>query len=157
MIRVLVHSRDTRLLPALSASLHPEFEVRVEGDAELVKELTSSEHADVLILDLDSDYSESKNYLALFDELEPSGVPIVVMSDDKTKSTALDLMSRSSCDYFRKPPSLVELRVILRRAYEHACLKRELRAARESLRCEPACDQLVGQGSLSNGVYNLIR
>jgi len=157
MIRVLVHSKDSRLLPVLAAALHPEFEVRVEADGERVKELAFSQQAEVLILDFDSDYSDLKNHLALFDEIESCGVPITVMSDDKTRSTALELMNRSACDYFRKPPSLVELKFILRRAYEHSCLKRELATIRSQNRIERSCDQLVGQGALSQGVYNLIR
>lgn len=157
MIPLLVHSRDLRLQPVLSAALHPEFEVRVESDAARVKELAFSKQAEVLILDFDSDYSDLKSHLALFDEIESCGIPIVVMSDDKTRSTALELMNRSACDYFRKPPSLVELRFILRRAYEHVCLRRELNNMRAMTPLQPSCDQLVGQGALSQGVYDLIR
>jgi DNA-binding NtrC family response regulator len=157
MIRLLIHSKDPRLFPALSASLHPEFEVRVEPDAEKVKELAFSDQADVLTLDFDSDYSDLKKHLALYDEIESCKIPIVVMSDDKTRSTALELMHRSAFDWFRKPPSLVELKIILRRAHEHALLKRELVRMRELAKDEPAYDGLVGKGPLSQGVYDLIR
>ncbi len=157
MIRLVVHSRDPRLHPVFSAALQPEFDVKVEPDPERVKDLAFSSQAEVLILDLDSDYSDLKEHLRLFDAIETCGVPIVVMYDDKTRSTALELMQRSACDCFRKPPSLVELRVILRRTYEHACLKRELSAMREMARAEPSCDRLIGSGSLSQGVYELIR
>jgi DNA-binding NtrC family response regulator len=144
-------------MPALSAALHPEFAVKVEASAERVKELAFSQQADIMILDFDSDYSDVKKHLELFDEIESCGIPIVVMSDDKTRSSAVELMHRSACDYFRKPPSLMELRVILRRAFEHSCLKEELRKIRDEVQAEPACDQLVGRGPLSQGVYDLIR
>jgi DNA-binding NtrC family response regulator len=157
MIRLLVHSKDPRLHPVLSAALQPEFDVSVEGDAARVKQLAFSEQADVIILDFDSDYSDLAMHLALFEEIKTCNVPIVVMADDKTRWTALELMHRAACDYFRKPPSLVELRVILRRAYEHSCLKRELSRIRELARPEPECDQLIGKGPLSQGVYDLIR
>jgi DNA-binding NtrC family response regulator len=157
MIRLLIHSNDPRLLPALSAALHPEFEVRVEADAEKVKELAFAEQADVLTLDFDSDYSDVKKHLALYDEIESCKIPIVVMSDDKARPTALELMHRSAFDWFRKPPSLVELKIILRRAHEHALLKRELVRMRELAKDEPAYDGLVGKGPLSQGVYELIR
>jgi DNA-binding NtrC family response regulator len=130
----------------------------VESDRALMNRLACSGQADILILDFDSCYSTSTDEnLALFDELEPSGIPIVVMSDDNTRSTALQLMQRSSCDYIRKPPSVVELRVILRRAYEHASLKQELKESRETHQQPPPCDKLIGSGSLSQGVYELIR
>jgi DNA-binding NtrC family response regulator len=156
MIRLLVHSKDPRLHPVFSA-LHPEFEVSVEADTERVKELAFAEQADVLILDFDSDYSDLKEHLALFDAIESSSVPILIMSDDKTRSAALELMQRSACQCFRKLPSLVELKVIVRHAYDHACLKREVGTRRGMNRPAPVCDQLVGSGALSQGVYDLIR
>ena len=157
MIRLLVHSKDSRLFHVFSAALQPEFEVRVEGDAEAFKALAFGGKADVLVLDFDSDYSDLRTHLALFDEVESCGIPITVMSDDKTRSAALELMHRSACNYFRKPPSLVELRVILRRSYEHANLKREINELRGGQQSQPVCDQLVGEGPLSQSVYHLIR
>ena len=64
MIRVLVHSKDPRLHPVFSAALQPEFEVRIEPDMERAKDLAFSAQAEVLILDLDSDYSDLKDHLA---------------------------------------------------------------------------------------------
>ena len=157
MVRVLVCSKDSQLLPGLSAALHPEFEVRVETDAGRIRELTLSEQTEVLILDFDSDYSDKTKLLEMFDEIKSCTVPIVVMSDDANRSAALDLVRRSAFDYFRKPPALAELRTILRRANEHACLKREIRKVRETSQAKPACDQLVGQGPASLAVYDLIR
>jgi DNA-binding NtrC family response regulator len=155
MIRLLVHSRDHRLRPLLSVALQPDFGVQVEADAERVKELALSEQTDVLILDLDSDYSDWEKTLTLFDRIESCSVPIVVFFDDKTRSTALELRQRAAFDSLRKPPSLVELRIILRRAYEHSSLKRELGNI-GAIRTEASCDQLVGKGQLSQGVYDLI-
>jgi DNA-binding NtrC family response regulator len=157
MIKVLVCSSDSRLLPALSAALHPEFEFRVETDIERIQQLVLSEQTDVLILDVDSDHADMPRHIALFEEIKSSSVPVVVMSDDATRSTALELMQRSAFDYFRKPPALAELRIILRRAHEHACLKRDLRRMRGVSQPKPVCDQLVGQGPLSLAVYELIR
>jgi DNA-binding NtrC family response regulator len=158
MIRLLVHSRDSRLLPLLGSALHPEFEVRVESDRTRATQLSVAGQADLIVLDFDSNYSGlSDDNLALFDDLQGCGIPIVVMSDDKTRSTALQLMQRSSCDYIRKPPSLVELKIILRRAYDHACLKRELEDTRETAHPLPACDRLVGSGPMVQGVYDLIQ
>ena len=122
MIRLLVHSRDPRLRALFTSALHPEFEVRVETSDGVVKELAFSDQADLLVLDFDSNYTEAPDDLTLFDQLEPCGTPIIVMSDDKTRTTALHLMERSACDCLRKPPSLLELKVVLRRAYEPACL-----------------------------------
>ena len=157
MIRLLVHSKDPCLQRVFSASLQPDFEVTVEPDADRVKDLAFSGKAEVLLLDFDSNYSDLNAHLALFDQIESCGAPIVVMADDKTRSAALALMQRSACDFSRRPPSLVELRVKLRRAYEQACLNREASPMREAGGSEPSCDRLIGAGPLSKGVYELIR
>jgi DNA-binding NtrC family response regulator len=156
MIRLLVHSRDPRLRALFTAALHPEFQVRVESDTQAVKELAFSNEADVLVLDFDSNYSAGEEDRALFHAIEPCGAPVVLMSDDKTRSTALQLMERSACDCLRKPPSMVELKVVLRRAHEHACLKRERGKMRPKPQPLPSCDQMIGVGALSQGVYDLV-
>jgi DNA-binding NtrC family response regulator len=157
MIRLLVHSRDPRLRALFTSALHPEFAVRVESETAAAKELAFSDQADVLVLDFDSNYTEAREDLALFDELEPCGTPIVVMSDDKTRATALQLMERSACDCLRKPPSMVELKVVLRRVYEHACLREELKNNRPKSQPAASCDRMIGMGAVSQGVYDLVR
>ncbi len=143
----------------LAVALLPEFSVRVESEKAVVKRLSVAGQADVIVLDFDSNYSGlSEDNLALFDELQSSGVPIVVMSDDNTRSTALRLMQRSSCDCLRKPPSLVELKIVLHRAYEHACLKQELiRGVQKISQPSPGCEGIIGSSPALQGVYDLIR
>lgn len=157
MIRVLVYSRDSRLLSVFSTALQPDFDVRVESDSERVRTLASSQKADVLILDFDSEYSDLRRSLSLFEQLESCDLPVIVMTDDKARQTALELIHRSAFDWFLKPPSVVELNIVLRRAYEHCCLKRELNRIRGTASPETKCDGLVGEGPLSQGVYDLIR
>jgi DNA-binding NtrC family response regulator len=60
-------------------------------------------------------------------------------------------------DYISKPLSIVELKVVIRRACEHASLRKELHAARERLRNTNGCDRLVGSSGRSQAVYELIR
>ena len=156
MIRLLVHSKDSRLQPAFSALLHSEFEVRVEPDTNRFKQLAFADGADVVILDFDSNFGDLQSHLALFDEIESCNLPIIVMSDDKTRSTAIELMNRSAFDCFRKPPSIAELKVMVRRAFEHFSLKRELNRMRGNVQPKSNCDGLVGKGPLSQVVYDLI-
>lgn len=156
MIRLLVHSKDSRLEPVFRSALHPDFHVQVEADSAVLKRLAFSDHADVLFLDFDSNHTNTSQDLALFDSIESCGLPIVVMTDDKTRTTALQLMERSACDCLRKPPSMVELKIILRRAHEQACLRRELKKAHEKPVDAPACDRMIGLGPLSQGVYDLV-
>jgi DNA-binding NtrC family response regulator len=157
MVRLLVRSRDPRLQPLLRSALHPDFDVRVESDGAILKQLATSNEGDLLVLDFDSNYTEKREDVALFNSIEPCGLPIVMIADDAKRSMALELMERSACDCIRKPPSMVELKTVLRRAHEHASLKRQLRGTNERARQAPSCDRMIGIGPLSQIVYDLIR
>ena len=81
---------------------------------------------DVLILDYNSIHSTVEQQLEIVDEHRNSPVPVVVMTDDDKRSTAIELVQRGVYDYVRKPPSIPELKIIFRRAHEHAGVQREL-------------------------------
>jgi len=72
------------------------------------------------------------------------------------------MVQHGVCDYFRKPPALPELKIIVRRAYEHASLRRELNdvygTRHQPQACIPVtCDQLIGSSARSRATYDLIR
>ncbi len=121
-----------------------------------VREIVSKRQCDVLILDLDSSAHPIQRQLGFFDEIRDCGVPVVVMTDDGSRATAMDLVQRGVYNFIRKPPALQELTIIVRRAHEYAVLKRELDTVRERL--PPAgCDQLIGSSARFQVVYDLIR
>ena len=163
MIRLLFYSKDQKLQPVLSATLGADFQVAVESSMELVKQLTAQEQCDVVVLDFDASYSSLEEQLELFDQIHHLPIPIVVMTDDDRRSTAMELVQRGVYDYFRKPPSLPELKIIIRRAHEHAVLRRELANAQREAQ-EPVvtvsvpagCDQLIGLSARSRATYDLI-
>ena len=157
MIRVLCYSEDRKLQPLLGPALGPEYKLEVVTDRGRVKSLVADGQPDVLILDFDSNYGSVEDGLQLFDSVVDSGIPVVVMTDDARRSATLDLIQRGAYDYFRKPPSLLELKVVLGRASERTGLKRELEKTRRKLQETSTCDRLVGSSAPSQVVYSLIR
>jgi len=143
MIRLALYSHDTKLQPLLASALKPEYTVAVESSQENIKRMVADHEADVLILDFDSNYSSLEEQLAFYDEVGDCHIPIVVMSDDVTRSTAIELMQRGAYDYIRKPPSLIELKIVVRRAHEHTVLRGEIKRIREDMRSASGCDQLA--------------
>src|SRR2546425_11720741 len=156
MIRLLLNS-DSKLQSMLAAALGPDYSVRVESNKEKVKRALAAEQVDVLIVDLDSTSAALTEQLAFLAEIKGSGIPIVAMTDDDRRSTALELVGHGVYDYFRKPPSIVELKFVVGRAHEHGMLKRELEKVKHKLRETNRCDQLIGSSGRSQVVYDLIR
>jgi len=157
MIRVICYSEDPKLQPVLGAALGGEYEFVVESDRNLVYKAVMERRFDVLILDFDSNYGSLQNGLELFDSVVDSGLAVVVMTDDTHRSATLGLIQRGAYDYFRKPPSLVELRVVLRRAHERVELRRELENTKRRLQEIVTCDGMIGSSQAAQAVYGLVR
>jgi DNA-binding NtrC family response regulator len=155
MIRLLLYSQDINLHSLLSPTLGSEFSLVLDRRVDRIRELIANGQCDVVILDLDSGYPVRQQF-GLFEEIRGYGVPVVVMTDDDSREMAMDLVQRGVYNYFRKPPSLPELKIVVRRAHEHAVLKRELETVRQHLP-PSGCDRLIGSSARSQVVYDLIR
>lgn len=154
-VRVAIQSPDLKLKSLLNSALKAEYVVLQDLDKEDI--LCGSAHIDVLVLDLDSNNSELPQQLAIFEEMREARVPIVVMTDDLRRSTAMEFLRRGAFDCIRKPPSLVEFKVIVGRAHEQALMKAELERTREMIASCRGYDKLVGSSGRAQIVYDLIR
>lgn len=157
MIRLVLFSGDPKLQRLLAPALGTDYSVLVDSSRSRLHQLVIDEQVDVLILDLDSNYLPLDEQLSFFEEIRDSRIPVVVMAEDNSRSTAIELLQRGVCDCVRKLPSLPELRIVVRRAHEYAILKKELEKTKEKLRVASSCDRLIGSASRSQVVYNLIR
>lgn len=162
MIRVALCSLDLQLESLLAAALGREFQVVSEPDHERLKLILSGDEIDLLLLDLDSESGNVEQQIRFFDEISNGNVATVVLTDDAARSAALDLVTRGAHSYCRKPPALRELQPMMRRAGEHAQMKRALQAkygkgagqaeTTETLRC----GGLIGSSAEMRAVYDLI-
>ena len=164
MIRVALFSQDAKLQPLLAPALGRDFEVVVETHADRVIELLQGNTFDILVLDLDSENSRVDTHVDVFNDLHHTDITAVILTDDGCRPTAVDLVQRGAHSYCRKPPAMRELKAMMRRAYEHAVMKRQLEAAKHGqfsthkVEAEPsACDALIGSSAPMRTVYDLIR
>jgi len=156
MIRLLLHSRDTTLQLMLRSTLGSDFQLSVEASPELVKDLVLRRQCDVLIMDLVAE--QAVEQLGFFDEIRVSRVPVVVMMDDESRETAVELAERGAHNCFRKPPALPELRAAVRRAYEYGSTRLDLEHISMQLRqTASGCDQMIGSSARLRHVYDLIQ
>jgi DNA-binding NtrC family response regulator len=156
MIRLLLFSQDINLQFLLAPTLGAEFSVALERRMDKVREAISRGQCDVLILDLDANTYPIQQQLGFFDEIRTLGVPVVVMTDEDSRETAMDLVERGVYNCVRKPPVLPELKIVVRRAHEYAAQKRELEEMRHRM-LPSGCGQLIGSSARAQVVYDLIR
>jgi DNA-binding NtrC family response regulator len=156
MLRIGIYSPDSTVKTLLASALKADYRVRTNLNRAALNELlTHDSEIDVLVVDFDSNRSSLDEQLAFYAEIADGPVPIVVMTDDMRRSTAMEFLRRGAFDCIRKPPSLIEFRVIVGRAYEQAQMKAALRQ-RESAIHSKGCDQLLGVSAPAAAMYDLI-
>ncbi|HVC91360.1 MAG TPA: sigma-54 dependent transcriptional regulator [Acidobacteriaceae bacterium] len=157
MIRIALYSEDRKLQQLLSSALGKEFQITLEPAEEEIHQLFSAGECDVVVLDLDSNQASLQERIACSGRIVGSKVSPVVLADDGLRSTALELVRQGAHSYCRKPPSIVELKAMLRRAHESRSLKRKLEAVQHQLEAVNSCDRLIGSSPQIRQVYELVR
>ncbi|MEO8026349.1 MAG: sigma-54 dependent transcriptional regulator [Bryobacteraceae bacterium] len=156
MIRALLYSDQSALQQILGATLASNIHLQVDSDKQGVLDRIAQKQVDVLIVDLNAGFVPLEIQLAFIAQLQTTDLPVLVLTDDDRRSTALELMQHGVYDHFRNPPSPLEMTIIIRRAYEHAQLKRELAEAKQTIQAVTRVDQLTGRSQKMLSVYDLI-
>jgi DNA-binding NtrC family response regulator len=144
------------LQPILSSALGRDFQILLESNENGVNQLISAGDCDVLILDLNSSQSSSQLRVECARRILGSQVASVVMADDSLRSTAMDLVRQGAYGYCRRPPSIRDLKTMLRRAHENTSLKRQLQSVQQRLEDNTTCDQMIGSSPQMRKVYELV-
>src|SRR4051812_40624955 len=162
MIRILLYSRDAKLRPLLAPALGNAFEVIAESNPDRVRQILEKSTCDVLLFDLDGLQAPLEEQVAFYEDISAYDNSTILLADDESRSAAIALVERGAYSYCRRTPALRELKPLIRRAYEHVAMKRELngrrdrQAAREAAVIQPTCDSLIGDSSSMHKVYELI-
>lgn len=156
-IRLSLFTGDSKLAMSLTSVLGPEFVFIGETCGGRAWQQPPAGLIDALVLDLNRPDDPKEQSNSLFAELMPSGIPVIVMAGDEDRSYALRLIDRGAHGYVRKPPSIRELKTLLRSACESQRLKRELQVAKHQLENASALDDLIGGSPPMQGVYRLVR
>ena len=156
MIRVVLFSQDRTLRPLLSSALGREFEFFIESSESGIKKLVSEEDCQVVVLDLNSNHDALRERIECARRLIASKVTLLVMADDALRATANELVRQGAYGYVRRPPSVRDLRIMLRRAYEDTAVKLQEEANELDLDPAEARDAMVGSSDAMQRVHYLI-
>ena len=157
MIRIGLYSEDRALLSLLSSVLGKGFQISLESSESGINRMLSLGVSDVAILDLDPNWNSQSRLKLLSKHLASGEVPLVVMADDRMRQTAIDLVQQGAYIYCRKPPSIRDLKTMLRRAYENSLLKQGVQPAPQRPEEALSCDQMIGSSPLMKRIYDLVR
>jgi DNA-binding NtrC family response regulator len=156
VIRVGLFSQDCTLQPLLSSALGMEFQFFFESKEDGVSRLLSEKTCHVMILDLNSNHDSLTERIACARRMIASEVAWVIMADDGLRATADELVRQGAFGYCRRPPSIRDLRIMLRRAHESSTLKRQRERGPQSIEAMVDRDQMVGESRVMHQVHHLI-
>lgn len=157
MIRIALYTEDRKLQPLLSSALGKDFRVQLESTEDGINNVASAEECDVVLLDLDACENSHEERLASCRRIIASSISAVVLADDSLRAGAIELVRLGAYNYCRKPPSILDLKALLRRAHENSSLKRRLKTVQQQLDAVSSCDQMIGSSPQLRQVYDLIR
>jgi DNA-binding NtrC family response regulator len=154
VIRVGLFSQDCTLQPLLSSALGMEFQFFFESKEDGVSRLLSDKTCQVMVLDLNSNHDSLKERIACTRRMIASDVAWVIMADDGLRPTADELVRQGAFGYCRRPPSIRDLRIMLRRAHESSTRQRE--QGHRNTETARDRDQMVGGSPAMQQVHHLI-
>jgi len=155
VIRVVLFSQDRTLRPLLSSALGREFEFFVESSEAGIKRMVFEEDCQIVVLDLNSNHDAVRERLDCARRLIASKVTLLVLADDVFRATANELVRQGAYGYVRRPPSVRDLRIMLRRAYEATAMK-EQEPEEPEIDPAQARDCMVGSSEPMQRVHYLI-
>jgi DNA-binding NtrC family response regulator len=163
MVQVALYTADVKLQHLLAPALGSGFKLVPQSDRDACQQLLFEGETDVLLLDLESEPSTVEERVKFFEEIRPAAIPTIILTDDGSRQSAVDLVTGGAFGYCRKPPALRELKALITRAHEHGAMRRELKslgrsdAPRAELKETLRCDGLIGGGATMRKVYDMIR
>ena len=156
MIRVGLFSQDSALEPLLSSALGDEFRFSWESTEQGMEGLLSSGFLRVAILDLNSRLDGLEQRFEAAKRMVRMKAAWIVLADDGLRGAAGELMSQGAYGYCRRPPSIRDLRTMLRQAHENSSLKERLQAGNQEREVLTDCNRLVGSSRRMQHLYRLI-
>ena len=158
-IHLCFFSQDSALAEVIARALGDGFSTRGINELQLQRFNDLREWCDVVLLDLraastQGDYDAG---LRLMDQISdvPLHPPIVVLCDEENRSLLLSVMEHGAYDSVTNPPNMIELRLILRRAYKFHAAETEVERLRSDSRTPGRLHELLGTSPAMQELFAL--
>ncbi|HUI44202.1 MAG TPA: sigma-54 dependent transcriptional regulator [Terriglobia bacterium] len=147
-IRVSFHTSDTDFGQVVGRALGPGFEVTLCSDFKPASSPNQPDMCDAVLLDLRpvGEANGMESMLARVEPFQDSDIsaPIIAMIEDESMEVAGRLLERGVYDTLTCPPNVMELRLLLRRAYRFHEVEKELQRLRAEQASAGRLDELIG-------------
>jgi DNA-binding NtrC family response regulator len=157
VIRIGLYSEDRTLHRLLSSALGKEFQLHQDTSESAIRDLTVAGHCDVLILDFFSSRDNLDERIGSWRRLLSLQVPALIMADASLHSEICEAIQNAAFGYCRRPPSIRDLKNLLRTASANSSINQDNQAVKQRLGEIAGCDRLIGSSAPMQRVYQLVR
>ena len=161
VIQVSFFSQDSGLGEAIARALGEGFDIRACNEQEFDRMSAVRNAADVILLDLRSANTKGteETVLRLMDKRNgtSSRPPVVVLCDMENHNLFLRCMEHGASDIIANPPNILELRMMLRRAYRLHQAEEELQRLRAETLSSGRLHELIGTSPTMQELFALAR
>lgn len=156
-IRVGFYSQDSTLQMLLSSAMSPEFQFFFVSDQIGVNRLLSTDTCHVMVIDLSGKDSQAEEFLHEIGGLIASGIVCIILADVAMRSAATSLVRQGAYAYCHRPPSMRDLKIMLRRAHESCTLRRQLQPPPHKETKINDLDRMIGTSPQMQQIYQEVR
>jgi DNA-binding NtrC family response regulator len=161
VIRVSFLTQDSGLGDAIARALGEDFATRAVDQWQFDQLTEVRESSDVILLDLRTanTQGDDETVLRLMDEISkvPSHPPLVVLCEEANRQLILRAIEHGADDSVTNPPNMMELRLILRRAFKFHAAEREVERLRANERPTGRLHELLGTSAPMQELFGLAR
>jgi len=160
-IRVFFVTPDSSLAQVIAGVLGAGFTTRSSNEFQLNRFLESKEWCDVLLIDLRDVHpaGTQQSGLQFLQELTglPGHPPVIVLNHEETPGLNVKIMELGAYDSITHPPSMIELRLILRRAFKFQAAEKEIQRLRVTAQAATRLHELHGTAPAMQELFALAR
>lgn len=161
VIHFCLLGKEPTLAEAIVKAMGPGFEGRCCEELGLSKWGDWADWCDVILLDLRSE-GPHKNLVAglrLIDEIHGSvsRPPVIVLCDEDDRDLTMQVIGHGAYDTHTNPPKILELRLILQRAYKMRTAEKELERYRAMARTTGRLHELLGNAAAMQELFTLVQ
>jgi len=160
MKAVLVVDDDEGLRKQVCWALKDSYKLSQAADRAQMNYILQKNSIDLVLLDLhlpprQSTPEEGMKALEEIKRINPE-IKVVVITGDKEEETSLKAINNGACDYFSKPLSLEEMKIVLNRILCIQNLERQNQQLREKLVRKYKFAQMVGKSKKMRQLFRMI-